>query len=849
MSSSLWSPLASTPALLSRDELRALMVGRMSQLRALQGALAEGGGHALVVGAPGVGKSLLLARFALSVLDEPELASRWQPLTLPPTLLNVTGAAGLGVSALLTLADREEERGRAASAEALRAEVSGGATESGGRLSWELLRGWCRVEGRGLVIVVDDLDQLAERMQDGGKALRQILAEPGPLRLIGSARRSLSAEAEGAHPLAGALREVALPAMTEEESRELLARLAGPRSARGVLELLSDPGASRALITLSDGLPSALIQLFEALYLASSAELPVIMDRWLDRSTAVNALRLDGLAHQAQQLVGGLAALSDPCTAAELAAQVGLDVNAVSSQLSRLVRQGVVEKVMLPDSGRTGFQIADRRFSLWLQHRSAPLGRRRVQHLASFLALLAGAEAVDPRANRALPAAWDLRPSRSADLDCGALSLTVDGAGEEGVGSDAATGWGRLGDLRKNTLRHYAEAEDAYNRALAIDGGLAWVWNNLGNLMRGAMLRPDEAESAYRSALHRHPGLALGWLNLGNLLAAEADRPEEAEEALRRALSLQQGRAEAWASLGELLGRVGRDAEAAEALHEALSRDPSRAAWWRGAAILAERLGDHANAEQAWREAVKRAPEDAAAWTGLGRCQGRRGAGLAAEKALRKAIVLQPNRPEPWRALGELLSGVDSRLNEAESALRQAVVRTAEPAASAGHDLALAWFLLTTERGVEEAERRAAALAISHPAAAGPVAVLFGARVRRGALEEAEGPLRRLLAGPGPWTESVLAALLAWISEAAAGGRAAALAEALAESGMDLSWRPLYEALLARAGEGTRLLRLAPELRAPSAQLLARMKPSPAEAPTQRAPREARAPRARKGSW
>ena len=596
MSSSLWSPLASTPSLLSRDELRALMVGRMSQLRALQSALSDGGAHSLVVGGAGVGKSLLLARFALSVLDEPELVARWEPLVLPPALLNVTGAAGLGVSALLALADREDERGRTAPAEALRAEVSGGPTESGGRLSWELLRGWCRVEGRGLVIVVDDLDRLTERMVDGGRALRQILAEPGPLRVIGSARAPLQVDGEGAHPLAGALREVALQPFTEEEARELLTRLPGPRSARGVLELLSDPGASRALLSLAEGQPSALNQLFEAIFLSSAAGLPVIIDRWLDRGTAVHALRLDGLAHQAQQLVGGLAAKSDPCTAAELAAQVGLDVNAVSSQLSRLVRQGVVEKVMLPDSGRTGFQIADRRFNMWLQHRTSPLGRRRVQHLASFLCLLAGAEAVAPRANRALPAAWDLRPTRVADLNCGALSLTVDGQGDEGVGSDAATGWGRLGDLRKNTLRHFAEAEDAYNRALAIDGGLAWVWNNLGNLMRGAYLRPDEAESAYRSALHRHPGLALGWLNLGNLLAAEAGRPEEAEEALRRALSLQPARAEAWASLSELLGREGRTAEAAQAMQEALNRDPSQAAWWRGAAILAERLGLDANA-------------------------------------------------------------------------------------------------------------------------------------------------------------------------------------------------------------------------------------------------------------
>lgn len=840
-------PVTSTPALLSRDELRALMVGRNPQLRALQASLGEGGTSALVVGEPGMGKSLLLCRFALSVIDEPELVARWEPLLLPPALLAVTGANSLGVAALLALADREEERGRAAQAQALRVEVTGASAESGARLSWDLLRGWCRVEGRGLVIVVDDLDQVTARMDDGGKGLRQLLHEPGPLRLVGSAGRSL-AGGDPPHPLAGALREVSLPPLTEDESREVLTRLASPRGARGVLELLSDPGASRALLTVADGQPAALLQLFEALVLGASTELGVVTDRWLDRATTVNALRLSNLAHQAQQLVGGLAALGDPCTAAELAERVGLDVNAVSSQLSRLVRQGVVEKVMLPDSGRTGFQIADRRFSAWLQHRLSPTGRRQVQDLTRFLALLAGADAVDGRANRHLPGALALHAARPGDLDCGALSRTLDGQGDDAGGSDAATGWGRLGDLRKNTLRHYAEAEDAYNRALAIDGERAWVWNNLGNLMRTAYLRPDEAESAYRSALQRHPGLAIAWLNLGNLLGAEAGRPEEAEEAIRRALSLQPSRAEAWASLAELLGREGRDAEAAEAMQEALNRDPNQAPWWCGAAILAERQGLDANAEQAWREAVRRAPEDAQAWTGLGRCQGRRGAGPAAEKALRKAIVLQPSWPAAWRALGELLSGVDSRQNEAEGALRQAVLRATDPAEAAAHDLALAWFLLMTGRGLEEAERRAAALAASYPAAAGPPAVLFGARVRRGALEEAEAALRRLLAGAGPWTEPVFAALLGWISDAAAAGRGAQLAALISEAGLGGRWRPLVEALLARASEGVRLLRLAPELRAPAEQLLSRMRPTPVEAPT-KAGREGRPGRKARAGW
>lgn len=827
------APVTSTPALLTRGEIRATAVGHEAELRALRAPFLEGGpASALIVGEAGSGRSFLLARLALALAEEPELAARWTPLVLDGR----AALSGLGEAALGALAELEETRGGAGQAETLRREAGAGA-------SWEILRGWTRAEGRGLALLVDDLDAAGRALEEEGRGLGAAHGGGG-LALVGTARRAIE---EG--PLAAVLKPVHVPPLADDEASELIARLATPRGAGAALESLSDPGRARTLLRLAGGNPGALVQLFEVLALGDASELRTVAERWLDRASPVYAIRLGALAEQAQRVVVGLARASDPASAAELSALVQLDVNAVSSQLSRLIKLGVVEKVDLPDSGRAGFQLVERRFNAWLRCRVSAAARQELGAGLAFLELYYGAVARDPRVLRRVPRAWEIGEASSSRPAWGALAGALDAPAPElgsrppregdGLGVDAAPGWARLGDLRKNVLKHYAEAEEAYQRALNLDPGLGWAWNNLGNLLRLTFLRADEAESAYRESLARDPTLSVAWLNLGNLLA-ELDRPEEAEEALRRALALDAGRAEAWASLGELLARIGRRGEALQALEEALARDASPPSLWRALAGLREEQGADGAAEQAWREAARRAPEDPLAALGLGRCQDRRGAATAAERSIRRALAFRPQSAEAWRALGDLVGG-ENRLAEAESAYRQAVAHAGE--AGADGRLSLAWFLLATGRGADEAEGIAAELAARFPSAAGPAAVLAGARIRRGAFAEAVPLLRRLLEAER-WPDHTFGVALGWFGDAAAAGHAADAAGLLCEAGLERAWRPLVEALRAAAGDPGRLRRLAPELAAPVAELLERLVPPPAveEAPAQ-TPRRGRRPR------
>jgi tetratricopeptide (TPR) repeat protein len=65
-------------------------------------------------------------------------------------------------------------------------------------------------------------------------------------------------------------------------------------------------------------------------------------------------------------------------------------------------------------------------------------------------------------------------------------------------------------------LTRLNQAEEYYQKALAIKPDSAFVWNNLGNTYRD-MLRLDEAEAAYKKSISFAPSSPVSYLNLVNL--------------------------------------------------------------------------------------------------------------------------------------------------------------------------------------------------------------------------------------------------------------------------------------------------------------------------------------------
>jgi len=130
--------------------------------------------------------------------------------------------------------------------------------------------------------------------------------------------------------------------------------------------------------------------------------------------------------------------------------------------------------------------------------------------------------------------------------------------------------WNELG-VTLHQMGDLAEAENAYERALALDARYALAWNNLAVVRhhRGA----GGADAAFRQAVDCGRAIAETWRNLGWLHHLRKEWPE-AERCYRRALEADGRLAMAWTGLGMLNLEQGRVEAARNTLARAVECDP-----------------------------------------------------------------------------------------------------------------------------------------------------------------------------------------------------------------------------------------------------------------------------------
>ncbi|MBF0155532.1 MAG: tetratricopeptide repeat protein, partial [Magnetococcales bacterium] len=215
--------------------------------------------------------------------------------------------------------------------------------------------------------------------------------------------------------------------------------------------------------------------------------------------------------------------------------------------------------------------------------------------------------------------------------------------------------WNGLGNLFTDHLGQYAEAEEAYRRAIALDEKDASPWSGLGNLLSD-QTRFAEAEEAYRRAIALDEKDAFPWNGLGTLLMSHLGRYAEAEEAYRRAIALDEKNAYPWGGLGVLLAdHLGRYAEAEEAYRKAIALDEKKAAIWNNLGnLLTGYLGRYAEAEDAYRRAIALDEKDAGPWNSLGILFSRLGRHADAETAYYKAMEVNSENADYPQSVAEM---------------------------------------------------------------------------------------------------------------------------------------------------------------------------------------------------
>lgn len=402
------------PGVLRKEELVAGFVARKEELSRLLAEVRAGGKqHHLVIGQRGAGKSTLLLRLAFAIEEEPELAQRALALRFPEEQYNVARLSDFWLNCVDSLIDALEDRGEAGEAARLDAEVATldqlvevEEEPERARRALAALVGYAAKAQRLLVLLVDNVDLVLQRLAHEHWALRDALSQPNGLMVVGACS-SYPEELityESAFYDFFHLQE--LGPLNEEEARATVLHLAEVAGTPHVAQVLrEEPGRFRALLVLSGGMPRTLALLHGILASESSQRAEEDLELLLDQVTPYYKARFEELPAQSQLVLDAVALHWHPIPAAECAARARLEINAASAQLNRLCKQGVLAKSQGGESSRLLFSVQERFFNLWYLMRASRRLRRRLLWLTGFLQTFYGQVEVERRAKELLQTA------------------------------------------------------------------------------------------------------------------------------------------------------------------------------------------------------------------------------------------------------------------------------------------------------------------------------------------------------------------------------------------------------------------------------------------------------------
>ncbi len=337
--------------------------------------------HYIIIGQRGQGKTTLLRRIKIACLQDEKLSKKLIPVKFSEEQYQIRSLVRLWEEVADTLhydyptlfpglVDRLEKL----------SEESDYPTTC-----FNCLDEAVRHAGKNILLLIDNIDQLFDKLSlKEQRTLREILTVSPFYRIIGGSTKMLEYQFDYSKPFYEFFRIEKLTGLTSNECIDLLRALAGEAEKETIETIISqNPQRIELLRRLTGGVPRTMVMLFD-IFMDETGNAFQDLMKVLDEVTPLYKHRMDDLPPQLQDIMHAVAMNWDGISVKEIAKQTGLATNAISAQLNKLEKTGIVYSEAIGKN--KVYQINERFFNIWyLMRFGRKRDRQRVEWLVKFL--------------------------------------------------------------------------------------------------------------------------------------------------------------------------------------------------------------------------------------------------------------------------------------------------------------------------------------------------------------------------------------------------------------------------------------------------------------------------------
>ena len=646
------------PELMSEADIRATFVARQKLLDDLLASIKrqpDGAGvqHTVIIAPRGMGKTTLLLMLKFALKDQ-SLDADWQAVKFPEESYGIYDLADFFLETLKQLAAEAQDAQLRQQAEQLSSEYR--RSEELQEAALALLKDWRKKHAKRLLLLVENFDQILAQIDDerANARLREQLMNDGALLLIGTATTFFQEARAYEQPLYNFFKIENLADLNFEQMQDLLrqrAKLDGLQDFEQTLQ--TNRSRLRALEYFTGGNPRLILILYRVITQSDISEVRSGLEKLLDEVTPYYKAKIESLPPQQRKILDTIARLSgqtsEGVTPGEIAKQVRLSPNQVSSQLKRLADLAYVRAANL--RGRSSYYtLSEPLYAIWHQMRFNRDARQRMGWLVTILHAIYQDDDFAPQSQRLserfqqlietqdldkardvlerhryLILAMDHEPTRASALDraiCDHLAL-----GEIEIVNQELLGQVPLWTLADETLKQLLVSTCITPQSFCEE--LSEAANSIPESKDKLFIKEltaglkafyeDDIEAALRHinyAATLKPESEQVWYLQGRLLQ-KSHRFEEALQSYNKSIAINPNDSNTWYQHGKILEELHRFDKALQSYESAIAIKSDDASYWiEHSTLLLTKFNRTDDAIQGFDKAILLNPRASNAWLG-----------------------------------------------------------------------------------------------------------------------------------------------------------------------------------------------------------------------------------------